>query len=243
MLVIKLNAIDSTNTYLRNLTKKEKIDDYTVVVTKSQLEGRGQMGTVWQSENDKNLLFSVFKKLSNLDLENSFVLSMAMSLSIIKTLKEFKISNLKVKWPNDILSDSDKICGILIETVIKNNKLNSCIIGVGLNVNQTDFNGLPNASSLKLISSETFDLDKLLKKIILQFKKSINRLDNKSFKNLKKEYEAYLFRINKPSTFKDSKGELFPGYIKGISNSGKLKVLLEDELIKEFELKEVTLMY
>lgn len=243
MHIIKLNAIDSTNSYLRNLCNEQRVKDFTIVMTKKQLYGRGQIGTVWHSENGKNLLFTVFKELSGLHLENSFYISMIMSLSIIKALKEFNIPNLKVKWPNDILSDSDKICGILIENVIKNNELMSCLIGVGLNVNQTNFYKLPKASSLKLTSGVTYDLDEMLHKIIIRFKGYFKQLKGEGFKSLKKEYESYLFRKNKPSTFKDIKGDLFIGYIKGVTESGKLKVLIEDDVIQKFDLKELTLLY
>ena len=158
-------------------------------------------------------------------------------------LKKANIPKLKIKWPNDILSEKNKICGILIENVIKNNKLNSCIIGVGLNVNQTEFKNLPKASSLKSTIGKHFNLDELLTNIINHLKYYFTRLDNGDLAELKQEYEDELFRKNSPSTFKNAEGELFSGFIKGISNSGKLNVLLEDEIIQEFDLKEITLLY
>lgn len=243
MHIIKLDAIDSTNSYLRNLYSNGRVKDFTVVMASKQKKGRGQMGTVWYSERGKNLLFSVFKDLSNVHLDNSFFISMIMSLSIVKALKEFNIPNIRVKWPNDILSDSDKICGILIENVIKNNELMSCLIGVGLNVNQTNFKNVPRATSLKLTSGVTYDLDEMLHKIIQSFKSYCKRLDKNGYSNLKEEYESYLFRKNKPSTFKDVEGKMFTGYIEGVNKSGKLKVLIEDDIIKKFDLKEITLLY
>src|SRR5690606_22019676 len=162
MRVIKLNAIDSTNSYLRRLSHEESLEDYTVVTAEHQTEGRGQMGTVWNSENSKNLMFSVFRDTSKIQLEHPFLISMVTSLAILKALQRFSISRLSIKWPNDILSEDKKICGILIESVIKQNSLSNTIIGVGLNVNQTDFKNLPKASSLKLITGNVFDLEEVL---------------------------------------------------------------------------------
>ena len=243
MRIIKVNAIDSTNSYLRKMCNEEFVTDYTIITTNKQTKGRGQMGTVWDSDKGKNLVFSVFKDLNTLTIENSFYVSIVTSLAIHKALKEINITALKIKWPNDILSETNKICGILIENVIKNNKLSSCIIGVGLNVNQTEFKNLPKASSLKSITGKHFNLDELLNNIINQLKHYFTRLDNDEFAELKQEYEDELFRKNKPSTFRNTEGTMFSGFIKGISNSGKLNILLEDEITQEFDLKEITLLY
>ena len=243
MPLIKVNAIGSTNTYLRRMSNEKLVKDYTIIVTDDQTKGRGQMGTVWASNKGENLVFSVFKDLNAVSIEDSFYVSIVTSLSIYKALKETNIPNLKIKWPNDILSERSKICGILIENVIKNNKLNSCIIGIGLNVNQIEFKNLPNASSLKLITGQHFNLDELLANIINQLKHYFTRFDNGDLIGLKNEYEELLFRNNKPSTFKNAEGNMFSGFIKGISNSGKLNVLLEDDIFQEFDLKEITLLY
>lgn len=242
MQIIKLNAIDSTNSFLREMIYNEVVVDYTIVVAKHQTKGRGQMGTVWNSDDGKNLMFSMFKDLSMHDVEFPFYISMAMSLAVFKTLKTLNIPDLSIKWPNDILSADKKICGILIENVIKN-KLNSTIIGVGLNVNQTQFKGIPKASSLKNITGVNYNLDEILHGIIKHTKAYSNLLQKGFYDVVKNEYEVNLFRKNKPSTFKNAEGEMFPGFIIGVTKYGKLQVLLEDEIIKKFDLKEITLMY
>ena len=243
MLIVKLNAIDSTNSYLRKLSAVETVDDYTTVIAKKQTQGRGQMGTVWSSQASKNLTFSVFKDMSELCLEHPFYISIVTSLALLKTLQFFSISRLSVKWPNDILSEDKKICGILIENVIKQNNINASIIGIGLNVNQTEFNNLPKASSLKIISGKVFDLDEIVQTILENLEHYFLLLKKGHYGVLKNDYETYLFRKNKPSTFKDEEDIVFSGFIKGISESGNLQVLLEDDIIKEFDLKMITLLY
>lgn len=242
MHVIKLNAIDSTNSFLKELISNEQVADYTVVVADYQTQGRGQMGTNWDSEIGKNLMFSLFKDLSIHDVEFPFYISMAISLAILKTLKFLNIPDLYIKWPNDILSADKKICGILIENVIKN-KLNSTIIGIGVNVNQTEFYNLPKASSLKNITGVHYNLDEILHGIIKHTKYYSSILQNEEYDAVKSEYENSLFRKDKPSTFKDVKGNLFSGIIKGVTKYGKLQVLLEDDIVKKYDLKEITILY
>ena len=243
MRIIKLDATNSTNSYLRELISKGNVDDFTIVSTKKQTKGRGQMGTIWEAKTSKNLTFSVYKDVSILEMKQGYYISMATALAIYKTLKELNIPKLSIKWPNDILSENKKVCGVLIENVIKQSQLQASIIGIGLNVNQSDFHNLPRASSLKLITGQVFVLDEVLVALILNLKYYFKILEAGSFKILKKEYENNLFRKNKPSTFKDAEGSMFSGFIKGISGDGKLQVLLEDEIIKTFDLKEITLLY
>lgn len=241
MRIIKLNATDSTNRFLRNLCLDSPVKDFTTVVTSHQTEGRGQMGTSWQSQPSKNLTFSVYKKMGLVPFDERFNISMAVSLAIIKVLEQLNIPKLSVKWPNDILSANQKICGVLIENVIKQNVIESSIIGVGLNVNQINFNGLPNASSLSAITGVNYNLDEILHLMLKALKVQLELLTENT-KTLKQSYEAYLFRKEKPSTFETAEG-LFSGIIKGVSNQGLLEVLIEDQVLKTYDLKTIKLLY
>ena len=243
MPIIKLNATDSTNSYLRRLSTNEAVDDATVVVADYQTNGRGQMGTVWSSESYKNLTFSILKDVSWLDVDQNFFISIATSLAIVKTLDRFLIPKLHIKWPNDILSQDMKVCGVLIENVIKQNQLKDTIIGIGLNVNQTDFTGLPKASSLYVISGSVFSLDEIMLNLITDLNNYFTLLKQGGFQEMKAAYESLLFRKDKPSTFKDAEGFMFSGFIKSVTNSGNLQVLLEDQVLKEFDLKQIQLLY
>jgi BirA family biotin operon repressor/biotin-[acetyl-CoA-carboxylase] ligase len=243
MHIIKLDAIDSTNSYLRALSMEETLEDYTVVLARNQTNGRGQMGAVWEVESSKSLTFSVFKDVSKIKVEAPFFISIATSLALFKTLRSFSIPKLSIKWPNDILSENKKICGILIENVIKKNSVQASIIGIGLNVNQTSFKNLPMASSLKSVTGVNYSLDEVLLAVLSNLKNEMLNLRNADYAILKRDYESHLFRKNKPSTFRDAEGTLFSGIIKGVSDSGKLNVLIEDAIVNEFDLKEITLLY
>lgn len=243
MHIIKLNATDSTNTYLKELSTKENIVDFTCIVTKHQTKGRGQMGTFWDSEPGKNLVFSVFKDLKEYNIENPFLISIVVTLSILESLESKNIPELSIKWPNDIMSGAKKICGILIENVIKKSNFYSSVIGIGMNVNQTNFASLPNASSLKIVTGEDFNIDDLLLSVLNNLKSNFFYLTKNHQLQLRQKYEAKLYKKNESSTFKTSNGSLFHGAIIGISELGKLIISLEKGGNKEFDLKEIALLY
>ncbi len=242
-MIIKLGATPSTNLYLRQLMNERPLDDFTIVVAREQTLGRGQMGTTWESEAGKNLTFSVLKRLDMLEMTNPFVLNMCVSLAVFNTLTNLNIPDLRVKWPNDILSGHSKICGILIENILSGNRLVSSIIGIGLNVNQKTFKNLPNVSSLSILSGKMFDLDELVVLFRDALKTAFSDLEQKGTAFVKQSYERVLFRKDKPSTFKDAEGTVFMGFIRGVSKQGKLMVALEDEVLKEYNMKEISLMY
>ena len=242
MNIIKLDAIDSTNNYLKKIILNEGITDYTIVTTKFQTEGKGQLGTKWESEHSKNLICSVYKKNINIKVQDQFVISALVSLALIKTLRKVNLSNMHIKWPNDIMSDNKKICGILIENIVKENYIKDAVIGIGLNVNQTIFNNLPNATSIKNLIRASCSKDEILKDLVKNLEYYFNKLDKSSINSIFEKYEDALFRINKPSTFKNSKGEVFSGYIKGVSRLGKLNVMLEDNLVESYDLKEISIL-
>lgn len=242
MQMIKLDATESTNLYLKDLITKRKLKDFTVVTCKHQVKGKGQRGNSWISESGKNLTVSILKHFSAFDMARIFYLNFAVSLAILEALKEFEIPGLMVKWPNDIMSGNQKICGILVETVLKGGQLRHAILGFGLNVNQTKFEHLPQATSLKNITSLDYDLDKVLQKVVTQLQHFMKNIEQQTAQ-LHVAYENVLFKKNTPATFIPTEGNHFLGIIDGISEDGKLLVTHEDGTAMAFYHKEVQLVY
>ena len=243
MKIIKLDAIDSTNSFLKDLSLSSALENLTVVVTQKQSKGRGQQESTWISEPYKNLTFSVFISLNDVKIIHRRYLNFAISLSIYNVLFDKKISKLSIKWPNDILSANKKVCGILIENTFFGDKIKNTIVGIGLNVNQEIFpNSLPNVTSLKLETSKESDLDVLLNEILVEFQNNIKLLESKYFHLLEKHYLDVLYKKNIPTMFKNSKDEIFMGIISGISDDGNLQIQLEDDSIAEFGIKEVSIL-
>ena len=109
MQIIKLDATESTNLYLKNLISNIHLDDYAAVISQFQTNGRGQFGAKWDSDVGKNLLISVLRKDIDFDIEEQFYINMRVTLAVYMTLKYFNIPKLSIKWPNDILSCDKKI--------------------------------------------------------------------------------------------------------------------------------------
>ncbi|MEM9141980.1 MAG: biotin--[acetyl-CoA-carboxylase] ligase [Bacteroidota bacterium] len=238
MQLIKLDATDSTNAYLKALMASQEIEDYCTVVARNQRKGRGQMGAHWLSKPGKNLTFSVLRKGGIFWGDNPFILNVLVSLAIFNTLKESNVPDLSIKWPNDILSGISKICGILIENVLSGNTLKASIIGIGLNVNQTHFPNLSNVSSLKLVLGREQDLEGLLDRILKNIRQVFQRTGQT--KSVWESYENVLFGKGVVTEFQNRQGLGFKGTILGVSQVGKLIVLLEEGgCTAEYDFKEI----
>mgnify|MGYP001984296679 CR=1 FL=1 len=242
MHIVKLNATTSTNTYLKEYTRELDYKDDILVWAHAQVEGRGQRGAIWESEPGKNLTCSVFKRVEGYRADRTFYMTMAASLMVVETLEHFGVRQLTVKWPNDIMAGSRKICGILIETVIRDG-LYGVILGVGINVNQQAFERAPRATSVLLETGRVTDLSEVLDYFVKSFYKYAELVSRFDFTNLHQLYEKQLFRKGKVSTFELPGGKRITGIIRGVSKNGKLILQLEDELLKEFDLKEIKLLY
>lgn len=152
----------STNDYALLLLSKSKPSEGTVISTLNQYKGRGQIGSTWESEAGKNINFSLILYPTFLPVKDQFQLNQAMSLGVRDFVAEYLLNPVKVKWSNDIFVKGKKVAGILIQNSIMGSQIRSSVIGIGINVNQTEFaSNLPNPTSLKLEMGTDFDLVKL----------------------------------------------------------------------------------
>ncbi len=243
MQIIKLDATESTNTYLKELATTKILPDFTVVYTQNQFLGRGQLNSVWESEPGKNLAISILKQYGALANDFSFLISICVSLGVLESLREFKIPNLSVKWPNDIMSGTFKIGGILIENKISGTQIKSAVIGFGLNLNQQSFKNAPHAASLKQLVGRTFDVDVILYSLLTALNNHLSKPLVSKKEELFGAYHANLFKLGVPSQFKLQNDQVLVGTIKGIAKNGKLKVEFENGQLQEFGLKEIQLLY
>ncbi len=240
MKIVKLNAINSTNTFLKDMVRSSIVENYTVVVTDHQTNGKGQFENVWVSEKGKNLTFSMLCVFSALEVRHSFYLNCAVSLAIYNVLHRTIKNKLKIKWPNDILSLNKKLCGILIENTVSNGKIQRAIVGVGLNVNQENFpSELSNATSIKILTEKEHEKEALLNALIIEIQHQMTFIESQQFELLKLNYEKVLHRNGEPAMFHADKLGNFIGKILGITDQGKLLVELENESLETFALKEI----
>ncbi|OAB76196.1 biotin--[acetyl-CoA-carboxylase] ligase [Cochleicola gelatinilyticus] len=243
MKIIKLNAIDSTNTYLKNLSRETRPEDGLVVVANAQTNGRGQVGASWQSKEGESLTFSVFKSFNSLPISAHATVLFTTAIAIKEALEQLNISNIEIKWPNDILAGGKKCCGVLIENQLQQDTIATAIVGVGLNVNETEFDELPQATSLHLASGCIFNLDDVLQHVSKILLKHLSEIERFSSEEIKTKYEASLFKKGVVSTFETPNGNQFSGIIRGVKDNGELIVEKEQDVIKTFEVKQIRLLY
>ncbi|MBE99553.1 biotin--[acetyl-CoA-carboxylase] ligase [Flavobacterium coralii] len=242
MNIIKLSAINSTNDYLKELSGTQHVDNFTIVAAANQTLGRGQMGTQWNVEPGKNLTCSILIKDLLTEVASIFYLNAAVAVSITDALLQFKIPQLSIKWPNDILAGNKKLGGILIENSIRSNGEIYTIAGIGLNVNQQSFPGLPKATSMAVAAGREFDVDAVMILIAEKLKHNVQRLLHHDESHIWNSYLQQLYKKNIPMTFQKN-DQKFMGIIKGVSINGNLQVQLEDDTVAEYSLKEVQLLY
>lgn len=242
MNIIKLSAIGSTNDYLKAMAATQHVEGFTVITAEHQTQGKGQMGAQWNVEPGKNLTFSVLVKDLLLEINEIFNLNAATAVSIAEALSGFHVPNICIKWPNDILAGNKKIGGILIENSIKKDGEIFSIIGIGLNVNQTDFDGLPKASSMAVATAGEFDKDDVMEAIVTNLKRNVSALLNKGSDAIWSKYHDRLYKKDIPMPF-EKEGQRFMGIIKKVTRKGNLEVILEDDTTASYGVKEVQLLY
>lgn len=242
MPLVKLDATPSTNDYLKEMVASERVENFTVVTAENQTQGRGQMGASWVSEKGKNLIMSMLIKDSLIDIRQIFNLNIAVALAIIEALEKHDISQLSIKWPNDIMAGDKKVGGILIENSLKSDGTIVSIAGIGLNINQQDFSQLPKASSLYVASGRLFDKAELLEKITQNIVRNVDFIKEHN-DVLWQIYLSKLFKRDVPMPFEDASGNRFMGVIKSVNSDGKLELLLEDDSLKAFGIKEIQMLY
>lgn len=237
--IIELEETPSTNTHLQSIANNEDSFEGLVVITKSQTQGKGQRGNVWQTEQGKNLTFSLLLK-PHIKIDEQFLLSQLVALGVSDFLKTLTSLKVQVKWPNDIFLNGKKVAGILIENTLTSQLIRNSIVGIGLNVNQEQFDNLPFATSLKRELNTTFDLKHLLANLLKCIEIRYLQLKAGKTEQLQQQYLANLLGFNKPLQYKIAE-QTVTGVIKGVNKNGKLQVEINLQL-HEFDLKEISLV-
>jgi BirA family biotin operon repressor/biotin-[acetyl-CoA-carboxylase] ligase len=200
-----VEATNSTNLLINEIVEDSKsagksLSDFFCVATNYQTTGKGQSNKLWMSNKGENILASFYFQPSILPSQQCFF-NYFFALTIRKVLSQY-VDDVMIKKPNDIYVGNKKMVGILIEHHIQGNELKYSIAGVGINVNQTQFDPiLPNPVSLKLLVKKNLNREKILQEIVHFGQEYYNKLQNGAFKDLENEYESYvkIFKIEEKS--------------------------------------------
>ena len=234
---VSMPQCHSTNSVAAELIRNTDVMEGTLIITNHQTAGRGQRGNTWEAEPGKNLTFSVMLKPSFLLAKDQFYLTIVVSLALHDFLSSRLSAEVKIKWPNDILINDKKICGVLIENTLSREKIQHCIIGIGLNVNQSSFS-IFSPTSMRLVADKEFDLAAELNLILEKLEMYYLLLRSGKNDLLKQQYLNHLYWIGERHLFR-SKDEEFGGTITGVGENGVLNVLRDGNEIS-FDLKEIT---
>ena len=230
-----LEETDSTNDFLRHYTPRED-EDMTVVWTDFQRKGRGQGSNQWESEAGKNLTFSVLIHPDKVRAQDQYIISMAVAETMHRFLSGMVDAAIQIKWPNDIYVGDSKIGGILIENHLSGEHIKDCIIGIGLNVNQTVFvSDAPNPISMRMIDDREWNREEVLQGLISEL---VWQFQHFRFDIIRKKYRRHLYRREGFYPYRDAEGE-FEAEMLEVENDGHLILLDTQGRQRRYAFKEV----
>lgn len=234
--IIYISEVDSTNLHVTDLLSGSKAKPPFVVYTDFQKNGKGQGDNMWISDRNQNLLCSICIEPADLKVDQCFYLSKVVALAIHSLLNKL-LSGVEIKWPNDILANTKKIAGILIENTFQKDKVLRSILGIGLNVNQTNFPEFqPKAVSMKMETNNDFKINGILSELLINFSKWYSLLENGETEVIDLAYLRHLYLYQQATDFK-IQGKIVSGSIKEIQNDGRMIFLEEsgDESVYGFK--------
>jgi BirA family biotin operon repressor/biotin-[acetyl-CoA-carboxylase] ligase len=239
MKIIKFDTINSTNTYA--LENFDKLENMSIIIANTQTNGRGRFDRTWESSEKENIYLSIILKPENL----THIANITQYLSVVlcKTIKKYNLSP-QIKWPNDVLINNKKVCGILCEASRKDNKINGLVLGVGINLN-TSLTTLKKiekpATSLKEETNKFIEPNNFLEQLLKEFEKDYESIVQDGFALIKNDYDAHMGYWNKKMFIQQhenaEKEEIIPiktqidGSIVCVDSNNKEKVFYSGDLI------------
>ena len=233
-----LEEADSTNNVL--LRHIRDYDNLSVVAAVTQTAGRGQRGNRWVSAPGDNLTFSLLLRPEGLPVREVMAVTCLATLAVRDRLREEGVPAV-IKWPNDIYVGKKKICGMLVENGLEGTDVDWSVVGIGINLNQTEFPGeVPNPTSLKRLTGRSYELVPFLEKVCQEIGKRLPELDSpEGRKGLREAYERDLFQKDSPAPYRElATGKEFTGIIRGVTPEGLLRVEAEGQE-RTFGFKEI----
>lgn len=230
---IHLDEVGSTNDFLRQYEGDEPL---VVAWTDFQQAGRGQGSNRWESERGKNLTFSMLFHPDQVNAHEQYVLSMAVAATMRKYLAQELTEEVCIKWPNDIYVGDQKIAGILIENSLSGTMIRNCVVGIGLNVNQTVFRSdAPNPISMAQLEGHEWDREKVLHDIVDLF---VWQLEHFHRDKIREKYRRHLYRREGFYLYRDADGT-FEAELVGVEDDGHLVLRDKADNLRTYAFKEV----
>jgi BirA family transcriptional regulator, biotin operon repressor / biotin---[acetyl-CoA-carboxylase] ligase len=235
--IVVLEKVDSTNNYAMALVQDGIAVHGQAVFSRQQTAGKGRRGKTWNASVNENIFMSLTLEMQWLPLFRQFELSAAIALACRDLAVKYVDEKIYVKWPNDLYVNDRKAGGILIENLVKGTFWHWAVVGIGINVNQLDFESYdPQPVSFKQYSGVDYDIIILAGELRQFVLKRIEQLKADKFSEILEEYNQNLFARNRQVRLK--KGAIvFQTTVKKVSEHGRL--ITEDAIEREFDFDEV----
>jgi len=237
---IGVKSVDSTNNYALARAHAGLAQHGEAIFAHEQVAGKGQMGKLWTSGKDENIILSIVADPHPLQLTQQFQLSAAVALGVYDFFAKYAGDDTKIKWPNDLYWKDRKAGGILIESIVGSSESGVwkwAVIGTGININQTSFSeALINPVSLKQITGKSFDVIALAKELCATINDRFTELLNDGFSNIYEQYISHLYKRNEIVKLKKD-SRVFEATIKTVSTSGRL--IVQHSIEEEFDFGEI----
>lgn len=246
--VVFLSTVDSTNNYAKKLAL-EGAGEGTVVLAENQASGKGRLGRTWDSADKKGIWMSVILR-PDVPPEEVQLITLAASVAVVKALRESTGIEAGIKWPNDIILDNKKVCGILTEMNSEMEAVNFIILGIGINVNQLkeDFPDeiRDTAVSLRSYSQNKGNFDtcfynrsEIIKKLLFELEQIYIKIVNSDSNEVVEEWKKHSVTLKKEVRV-ISKGDMFTGIAEDITRDGRLIVTCDHGVKREILSGEVS---
>ena len=236
--VLHFETIDSTNDYAKKIGNE--LRDGSVIISEEQTKGKGRLGRVWESKAGEGIWISIILKPNIIPNKAPFITLIA-GASIVKALNILGV-DAKIKWPNDITINNKKLSGILTELSAEIERVNYIVVGIGMNVKDTDFEEELQDKATSLYK-ENYNVSRvdIVKEILCQFEKLyldyIEKDDKKEVLDICRQYSAI---INKEIyVIKNDQKELVDCI--GINEEGNLIIKNKDGNLEEIMSGEVSI--
>lgn len=240
--IVYVEEADSTNNMLASVATR--FEHGTALAAHVQTAGRGQRGNRWESEPRKNLTFSVLLFPRGVVASRQFEISQVVALSVVKVLRSLlDTDDVCIKWPNDIYYRDKKLGGMLIENTLAGVSIDRSIVGIGINVNQTEFlSPAPNPISMAQIAGHEFDRDTVIEYLVTQIVNDFDAYEeNPDAASLSARYRFMLWRSEGFWPYRDNiNGDVFKARIAAVAPGGQLTLSTVTGTFRTFNFKEVS---
>lgn len=240
--VLHLEVVESTHAMLQQMTERGELVCGRVLSADFQTGGRGQGSNSWHSKYGQNILMSLCWCPAALSASRQFGISVAVSMAVVKMLKQHKIPEVRIKWPNDIWSGDRKLAGLLVSNTISGNMIAQSIVSLGLNVNEPEFPAeLPNPVSMRMLSGLEYDCMMLMRSLLELIREHLGLLDRGNIDALEEEFRLNLLGLGQKRVFSVA-GIITTCMIEGVDEYGRLRLMHHDGTISAYDMSEIKML-